>query len=118
MLSGGYVQLKTDWNIPLECGEFKDTNDEAVWVGILFATKQKLKKKNKIETLIGLVSVGGPIVRPEQLWDNPVSGTFPISLEPQALLKFRKYPKVDKNNSACGGGQWWSCWETYKATRV
>ena len=48
MLSGGYVQLKIDWDIPLECGEFKDTNDDAVWVGILFSTTQKLKK-NKIE---------------------------------------------------------------------
>ena len=47
MLSGGYVQLKTDldWDIPLECGEFKDTNEEAVWVGILFSTTQKLKQK-------------------------------------------------------------------------
>ena len=44
MLSGGYVQQKIDWDIPLECGEFKDTNDEAVWVGILFSTTQELKK--------------------------------------------------------------------------
>ena len=44
MLSGGYVQLKVHWDIPLECGELKYTNDEAVWVGILFPTTQKLKK--------------------------------------------------------------------------
>ena len=58
MLSGGYVQLKIDWDIPcyllgstknrlghpLLFNEFKDTNDEAVWLGILFSTTQKLKK--------------------------------------------------------------------------
>ena len=47
VLSGGYVWLKIDWDIPLECGEFKDTNNEAEWVGILFSTTQKLKKKKK-----------------------------------------------------------------------
>ena len=54
MLSVRYIQLKTDldWDIPLACGKFKDTNDEAVWVRILFSTTEKLKK-------IKLSSLGG-----------------------------------------------------------
>ena len=44
MLNGGCAQLNIDWDIPFKCSEFKDTNGEAVWVGILFSTTQKLKK--------------------------------------------------------------------------
>ena len=45
--------------------EFQDTNDEAVWLGILFSTTQKLKK-NKMEFFGGtyglhMLSPGGDI---------------------------------------------------------
>ena len=69
------VQLKIGgaslWNVI----EFKDTNDEAVWVGIQFSTIQK--QKNKIELFWGgtyglhMSSPGGTLATagPPCLWD-------------------------------------------------
>ena len=59
----------------MECGEFKDTNDEVVCVGILFSTTQKLKKKKNefFGDIYGLhmSSRGGHLATtgPPSFWD-------------------------------------------------